>query len=447
MEREYDYTWYNNWMLDHESKRVKPRTATDPDSNVVYEGDKLLEVLKNSLKNKNNEEFIKAIDLLHSGVVWNDNLENQVIILKQIFRRYGFSKELSDQIEVVKSYFDKKDKVYDNFIKSYEKLYLEQKDETGLSFLCPALDKITGGIQPGTIFTIAGGPGTMKTTYAVNLAYNAIQNGKNVVYFSLEETPLKLTSKLLSRVSVDKGKNIKAQQIANNKLNQEEKEILFKDVLPFLKSQPGQLHIISEKDLISYETTEFERQLKMVDDSIKKEKGDESGVDVIVIDHVQLLKFGSDVTDEYRALNSYVSFFRRQALSFLGTGKEIIVILLSQVNREGIAYAKKHHGQYLMQHIAEGSEIERSSSYIITVYTDGMAQITKLLTLSALKLRGSQLPLDVINIFANGEYYQVGDAAVPTQANYFESDIYNTTYSTQEFDDNANLEDYLEGIL
>ena len=130
MEREYDYTWYNNWMLDHESKRVKPRTATDPDSNVVYEGDKLLEVLKNSLKNKNNEEFIKAIDLLHSGVVWNDNLENQVIILKQIFKRYGFSKELSDQIEVVKSYFDKKDKVYDNFIKSYENLYLEQKDET-----------------------------------------------------------------------------------------------------------------------------------------------------------------------------------------------------------------------------------------------------------------------------------------------------------------------------
>ena len=122
---------------------------------------------------------------------------------------------------------------------------MEQKDETGLSFLCPALDKITGGIQPGTIFTIAGGPGTMKTTYAVNLAYNAIQNGKNVVYFSLEETPLKLTSKLLSRVSVDKGKNIKAQQIANNKLNQEEKVILFKDVLPYLKSQPGQLHIIS----------------------------------------------------------------------------------------------------------------------------------------------------------------------------------------------------------
>ena len=251
----------------------------------------------------------------------------------------------------------------------------------------------------------------------------------------------------MSRVSVDKGKNIKAQQIANNKLNQEEKEILFKDVLPFLKSQPGQLHIISEKDLISYETTEFERQLKMVDDSIKKEKGDESGVDIIVIDHVQLLKFGSDVTDEYRVLNSYVSFFRRQALSFLGTGKEIIVILLSQVNREGIAYAKKHHGQYLMQHIAEGSEIERSSSYIITVYTDGMAQITKLLTLSALKLRGSQLPLDVINIFANGEYYQVGDTSIPTQADYFESDVYNTTYSTQEFDDNADLEDYLEGIL
>ena len=76
-----------------------------------------------------------------------------------------------------------------------------------------------------------------------------------------------------------------------------------------------------------------------------------------------------------------------------------------------------------------------------------MSQITKLLTLSALKLRGSQLPLDVINIFADGAFYQVGDTSIPTQADYFESDICNTTYSTQEFDDNANLEDYLEGIL
>lgn len=89
-----------------------------------------------------------------------------------------------------------KDKVYDNFIKSYEKLYLEQKDETGLSFLCPALDKITGGIQPGTIFTIAGGPGTMKTTYAVNLAYNAIQNGKRGLLFFRRNT-IKINIKIV----------------------------------------------------------------------------------------------------------------------------------------------------------------------------------------------------------------------------------------------------------
>ncbi len=431
--------------------QTEPNDATkyaiDPETNQRYNGGDILKEIANALYTKNYKSFLKNMELLRSCIIWGDTIEKQLEILFIIFDEKGFSKSLNDQIDVVLSYLDKEVKKYNYFIDSYEKLYLDQKDETGLSFLCPALDKITGGIQNGTIFTIAGGPGTMKTTYAVNLAYNAIQNGKNVVYFSLEEAPLKLTSKLLSRVSVDIGKNIKAQQIVNNELNEEDKNILFKEVLPYLKSQPGQLHIISEKDLISYETTEFERQLKMVDDFIKKEKDDESGVDIIIIDHVQLLKFGNNVADEYRVLNSYVSFFRRQCLSFLGTGKEIIVILLSQVNREGIAYAKKHHGQYLMQHIAEGSEIERASSYIITVYTDEMSQITKLLTLSALKLRGSQLPLDVINIFANGEYYQVGDAAVPTQANYFESDIYNTTYSTQEFDDNANLEDYLEGIL
>ena len=68
----------------------------------------------------------------------------------------------------------------------------------------------------------------------------------------------------------------------------------------------------------------------------------------------------------------YTSFFRQQSLSWLHEKRQISVILLSQANREGYAYAQKTDGQYLSQHVAEDSEVERASAYIISVYTDSM---------------------------------------------------------------------------
>ena len=63
--------------------------------------------------------------------------------------------------------------------------------------------------------------------------------------------------------------------------------------------------------------------------------------------------------------------------------------------------------------MAEASEVERASSYIITVYTDPMVQITKQIKLGAVKLRGSALPTSIITATADGEFYQVGDSVLP----------------------------------
>ena len=128
----------------------------------------------------------------------------------------------------------------------------------------------------------------------------------------------------------------------------------------------------------------------------------------------------------------------------MGEEREIIIILLSQVNREGIGYAQKHNGMYLMQHVAEASEVERASSYIITVFTDAMSQTTKLLKMGAIKLRGAQLPLDTINIFADGEYYQVGEVIPPEQQDYSASDIFSTS-SQDTSDGDISMEDLLGG--
>ena len=153
-----------------------------------------------------------------------------------------------------------------------------------------------------------------------------------------------------------------------------------------------------------------------------KEKTGKS-FDLIVIDHIQLLKFSESDKDEKETMNQFISFFRKMSLSFLDENKEIAIILLSQVNREGIAYSQRKNGSYLLQHVAEASELERASTYIITTYVSPEHQISKLIKVGTLKLRNAPLLMDTVNVFADGEYYQVGQTSTPEQAEYTAADL------------------------
>lgn len=301
---------------------------------------------------------------------------------------------------------------YVNISDVFEEQYDKLEKLVGISFLCTELDSLTGGITPGQVCTILGAPGSMKTTYSSNIAYNAIKDGKNVLYLSLEEPSLQLYSKWLSRCSVDTKTPIPQKDIVQRSMDAKQKETIFKTVAPKLKSYPGKLYIVDEQDLPDYQLTTFESKFKEIDKMAIAQTG--HGIDLLVVDHIQILKFGVAGMDTFAAINFYVSFFRKQALDWLHSKRQISVILLSQANREGYAYAQKHDGLYLTQHVAEASEVERASSYIISVYTNAMTQITNQLTLGAIKLRSAPLPASVIPIYEDGSVYQVGNTIQDT---------------------------------
>ena len=292
-------------------------------------------------------------------------------------------------------------------VDTFKDLYEKQSKLKGISFLSPELDQLTGGIMPGQICTILGAPGSMKTTYSSNIAYNAMRDGKNVLYLSLEEQPMQLLSKWLSRCSLDINKPLQQKDIVQKTLDEKHKNILFNDVFTKFRSYPGRLYIVGEQDLSDYSLPTLEAKFKEIDKLAKEET--EHGIDLIVVDHIQLLKFAVSGLDTISTINMYVSFFRQQSLSWLHEKRNVSIILLSQANREGYAYAQKNNGAYLSQHVAEASEVERASAYIISVYTDAMSQITNQLTLCAVKLRGSALPPSVIPIYEDGSVYQVGE--------------------------------------
>lgn len=310
---------------------------------------------------------------------------------------------------------------YSSIVDNYKEIYTNQVEMKGLSFLCPDLDDRTGGIVPGTICTILGATGSMKTTYASNVAFNAIKDGKNVLFLSLEETPMQLFSKWLSRTSADMGKPIPHSDITKKTLEETDEKILLEQVIPYFQELPGNLYIVGEQDLPSYKLTALESKFKEIDKLAQKETG--HGIDMLVVDHIQLLKFAQNGLEEHTVINMYMSFFRQQSLSWLHEKREICILILSQANREGVAYAQRHDGQYLSQHLAEASEVERASSYIISVYTDSMTQVTRQLKMGAVKLRNAPLPASTIVVSEDGAFYQVGDIKIPEQADYSMSQI------------------------
>lgn len=330
---------------------------------------------------------------------------------------------------------------YVDIADSYEAMYDKQVEMKGISFQCPELDELTGGITEGQLCTVLGASGSMKTTYTSNIAYGAVKQGKNVLYLTLEESPFQLYSKWLSRASVDLGKPLVVQDIVQHKLEKKDHDILLNEVKPYLDGLDGKIYFVGEQDLTSYSLTSLEALFKQMDNRAIKETG--HGIDLLVVDHIQLIKFAVTNMDPTTVINMYVSFFRQQSLSWLHGKRSISVILLSQANRDGSNYAMKHDGQYLATHVAEASEVIRASAYIISVYTDAMIQVTKQLKVGAVKLRGSQLPATTITVFADGQYYQVGDDVIPEQTEYSMDSIglSDTEYSIDDFEKSGILND------
>lgn len=373
-------------------------------------------------------------------------ISGQLSLAADDIRTQGLTPDLVEKIYKYISVVDTTTD-YVPITKNFKDAYTQQAVMNGISLLCPDLDKTTGGLYPGTLCTVAGGPGSMKTTYTSNIVYNALKEGKNVLYLTLEEPPMQLYEKWLSRTSVDCGKHISHQDIKQKKLTEEDQNTLFTVVDKAFNELPGKAYLVGEQDLSNYDLTTLESKFKEVDKLAQNETG--KGIDILVVDHIQLLKYAVTNVQENTVINMYVSFFRQQSLSWLHEKKEISVILLSQINRAGMDYAQRHNGMYLMQHIAEASEIERASSYIITTYTDAMSQVTKLLKVGAIKLRGAQLPLDTVQVFADGEYYQVGDATPPEQIDYSADDVFSGNTSNPSVDTPSNggmsIDDMLKG--
>lgn len=140
-------------------------------------------------------------------------LLREYIRIGSIIANMGFEEDLSDVIEFSESNLFKIsdfthskepkaiDRIIDELIVDIEKIQRKEKSLVGVPSGFTAIDRITGGWQPGNLIIIAGRPSTGKTALALALTSNPARMNYPVCMFSLEMSENELATRFMSGVT------------------------------------------------------------------------------------------------------------------------------------------------------------------------------------------------------------------------------------------------------
>ena len=368
------------------------------------------------LKQEQLEETIK-LDL---ETLKQKNQSRMLLNLSSKVNVNGLTEEVIDDLLSLTKEESSTTGEYKSILGDVKEIYDKSKLIKGIKTGVSQIDERTGGLQPGTFNTLAGFAGAGKTTAAVNIAYNAMKEEKNVCYITLEVPKLDMVYDLLSRHSFEKEfkKPISHSHIKKRELSKEDSEYLFTEVLnDFREKMEKHLFILDETDFVSYSFSMMEAKIKECDTLATANTG--HGIDLLIIDQAQLLKFGGGIDkagNETSVINLYVSFFRQQAINFLHSKRTCTVLMLSQINRDGYNYACKHNGQYSLTNLAEANELERASAMVIALFTDESLKSSKQVSIQLLKSRNGETIIDPVMSSMDPVYYVFGSEATQTNA-------------------------------
>lgn len=323
-----------------------------------------------------------------------------------------------------------------------------RKEAGGYRVFVEELDKNCRGIKKGSVATIAAYAGGFKTCWAINIALRNALEKKHIVYISFEVDKAQLYARLYSALSrcpespLAKNDAIPFEAVFHQIMSPKQQEDLENVIVPFYNQNvKPYLTLLDESDIAPTDMDEDEltQLLYRIDD--------QRPIDVLVVDHIGMTKFyrahGKNkgvARDEFSQINNYVSYFRSKAVNFRigadGCPREIGVLLLCQINRQGYERALKdsqnndtkdeansHHGRYTLTSLAEANEVEKASSYVFTIFANRESNTA---FIQLLKNRNGAPLEDGVCAPIEPEYSRFGDLTiVPEDALY--ADLGKTT--------------------
>lgn len=228
-------------------------------------------------------------------------------------------------------------------------IYIEQcaeraengKGPAGLATGFDDLDKITSGLEPGQLVVVAARPAVGKTLFGCNVASHVAEQGKAVLFFSLEMPRREIGLRIISsraKVSVHTMRAGTREDIHWDSFNKH---------LAHASNEP--LHI---DDRASISPAYIRAKAKRIQR--------QSGLDLIVIDYLGLMKGeGQNRTQEIGSIS--------RALKALAKELQIPIIALAQLNRGVEGRTDKRP---MLSDLRDSGEIEQDADMVIMLHRE-----------------------------------------------------------------------------
>ncbi len=355
-------------FYDSRTQRIYKSIITMVDKDIKIDEVSLISQLRNEniLQEVGGEEFITEITL-SSFYTPNIDTYAKTVKEKSLLRSligasedimdvsYGQKDDVSTILSMAESkIFDiSQDKLNEGLVKVGDtldetiqvinELSMNDGNITGVPTGLETIDLKLSGLQPAQLILLAARPAMGKTALGLTMAWNAAKEDKSVAFFSLEMSTLQLNYRLISMVSM-----IDLEQVMNGRIKDDEWELLFHATRE-----------IANKDLYVDETPGI--TLSEMRSKLKRLKA-ERGVDLVVIDYLQLMQ--ADGRQENRQ-NEIASISR--GLKTLSKELNCPILSLAQLSREA---DKRADHKPILSDLRESGAIEQDADVVMLLYRE-----------------------------------------------------------------------------
>lgn len=232
--------------------------------------------------------------------------------------------------------------------KNMEALAESKTDFTGIRTGYYDFDNMTRGLQKKQVIIVAGRPGCGKSAFALNVALNAaIKNKNSIAFFSLEMGVEEIAKRMFGCVGKIDGDVLKTGKLKNNdwkKWNEAMSEL--SDTKFFIDDSGG------------LTVSEIRRKCR-------KLKNSDSGLDLIVIDYLQLLSSSSKYAGQRVQEVSEIS----RDIKKLAMELDVSVIALAQLSRS-VEQRKDGDKTPKLSDLRESGSIEQDADIVLFLHSD-----------------------------------------------------------------------------
>ena len=248
--------------------------------------------------------------------------------------------------------FQSLDQIVAGSFGSIDNLYKQSREVTGQATDFTELDQMTSGLQKGELIILAARPSMGKTAFAVNMAQNAaVNHGSVVAVFSLEMSKESLLRRMLaSQAWVDQRK------LQTGFLGREDHDKL-----------TNALGMLVESKMFIDDTAGI--SLSEMRAKVRRLKQNAGGMDLIVIDYLQLMSASLPTSGgkRYENRTQEVSAISR-GLKALAKEMDVPVIALSQLSRS--SERRGDDKRPLLSDLRESGSIEQDADVVLFIHRE-----------------------------------------------------------------------------